>query len=243
MKTEWIYAGIGIVLLAGLGVGLVALDDSDPDSAASPSGPQSAEPPAGAIPQNQSQEFPGEYDTLGIVLGSEDAPLVIREFADYQCPACRSFFPSSQRIRDEYVEEGEVRFVFFDLPIRSQHPNAMAAAQAARCAGRQDAYWAMHDLLFEHQPEWSPEPDPVDRFGSYADTIGIDAEALETCVRDEETRGEVEASLAFAEALGVPSTPTVVVGNVPVVGVRPWPDLEELIEQSLAGDENGSDEG
>ena len=81
-----------------------------------------------------ADEFPAIVDQYGISVGSEDAPVVVREFADYQCPACARFAEASQRLKQEYVETGKVRFVYFDLPLR-QHQNAMPAAQAARANG------------------------------------------------------------------------------------------------------------
>jgi len=87
----------------------------------------------------QNRGFPDELDRLGVERGDPDAPLVVREFADYQCPACRSFYPTVKRLIDEYVDAGQVRFVFFDFPL-DMHEHAVPAAEAARCAGRQDAY-------------------------------------------------------------------------------------------------------
>ena len=77
--------------------------------------------------------FPSDLDDYGVSVGADDAPVVVREFADYQCPACARFSEASQRLKEEYVDTGKVRFVYFDLPLQ-QHQNAMPAAQAARCA-------------------------------------------------------------------------------------------------------------
>ena len=60
------------------------------------------------------------------------------------------------QIKEAYIETGLVRYVVKDFPLPS-HPNAAIAAEAARCAGAQGAYWAMHDLLFDLQKQWSPQ--------------------------------------------------------------------------------------
>ncbi len=122
-----------------------------------------------AAPDKTSDELPvaapdadaflAALDRYGISVGDANAPVVVREFADYQCPACGRFSDASQRLKEEYVESGQVRFVYFDLPLQ-QHKNAMPAAQAARCAGDQGAYWQMHDELYDMQTEWSGSGDP-----------------------------------------------------------------------------------
>jgi len=107
--------------------------------------------------------------------------------------------------------------------------------QAARCAERQDAYWAMHDALFERQSEWAAEQDPLPLFRRYASELGYDGEAVLACVRARETAVEVQRSLSFALALGVRSTPTLVVGDAARSGAVSWEELEALVEAELRG--------
>lgn len=232
----WFYGVMAVLGLAGAGlIGYTLAGDGGADRAAvSPagSGGSTAAPGDGSAEQGQ-QQFPARFDTLGVAKGAEDAPVVVREFADYQCPACRSFFPTAQKIDEEYVQNGQVRYVFFDFPVTSQHPNAMAAAQAARCAGDQDAYWAMHDALFENQREWSGRDDPLPAFRDYARGIGIDADRLVRCVESGTKREVVERNRQFAQALGVSSTPTIVVGNQGIRGAVPWDRIRPVIESKL----------
>ena len=91
--------------------------------------------PIDDLPQAEqgAAPFPAELDRFGVSLGDANAPVVVREFADYQCPGCASFAEVVQRLKKEYIEPGKVRLVYFDFPL-SQHRNAMPAAQAARCA-------------------------------------------------------------------------------------------------------------
>ena len=65
-----------------------------------------------------AEPFPSQLDQYGVSVGADDAPVVVREFADYQCPACGAFSEASKRLKQEYVEVGKVRFVYFDLPLR-----------------------------------------------------------------------------------------------------------------------------
>jgi protein-disulfide isomerase len=228
----WFYVGMAALAIVGAVLLILALRST-------PEGPEVATTagtpaPAGTPPASGNQPaFPSEFDTLGVVIGAADAPLVVREFADYQCPACGSFAPAAQQLREDYVESGQVRFVFFDFPITSAHPNALAAAQAARCAGKQGRYWEMHDALFQNQPEWSGAMDPIGNFASYAGEIGIDPDALRACVTSGETLPAVQRSASFATQLGVRSTPTVVVGDIGIEGALPYAEIRSLIEQQL----------
>ncbi|MDX1757825.1 MAG: thioredoxin domain-containing protein [Marinobacter sp.] len=179
-----------------------------------------------------AEPFPAELDRYGVSVGDEDAPVVVREFADYQCPACGRFFDASQRLKDEYVAAGKVRFVFFDLPLR-QHQNAMPAAMAARCAGDQDGYWSMHDALFANQGEWSGTSAPVDMFSRYAVEQGLDERRFRRCMTTELHREAIDSSVQVARQLRVMSTPTVLVDNIQLT--RPgWGQLSAVVERELA---------
>ena len=90
--------------------------------------PTSDELPTAAA---NADPFPSQVDQYGVAVGESDAPVVVREFADYQCPACQNFSDASRKLREQYVASGQVRFVYFDLPLQ-QHENAVPAAMAAR---------------------------------------------------------------------------------------------------------------
>ncbi|MBI4539397.1 MAG: thioredoxin domain-containing protein [Gemmatimonadetes bacterium] len=158
----------------------------------------------------------------------------MREFADYQCPACGEFSHAMKALREEYVSRGQVRFVFFDIPLTTVHPNAVHAAEAARCAGQQERYWAMHDELFENQPEWSSEADPLELFARYAQRIGADAAEFRRCMASDRTLAAVQRSAAMAAQIGVRSTPTFLVDNAAFAGSVPYDQVRQLVEERLA---------
>src|SRR5690554_7443356 len=82
-----------------------------------PPAPTSDELPVAAA---NAEPFPAFLDQYGTSVGPENAKVVVREFADYQCPACARFAEASQRLKKEYVDTGKVRLVYFDLPLRSE---------------------------------------------------------------------------------------------------------------------------
>lgn len=178
--------------------------------------------------------FPAELDRYGVSLGQADAAVVVREFADFQCPACARFAELSPRLKQEYIDSGKVRLVYFDFPL-PQHANAVPAARAARCAGDQDAYWPMHALLFQRQSRWSESAEPVPLFAGYARELGLDRGEFERCLSGDRHRAAVEGSLQAARQLRVVSTPTVYVDNVQLT--RPgWYQLAGVIERQLKGE-------
>ncbi|WP_166253763.1 DsbA family protein [Marinobacter salicampi] len=176
--------------------------------------------------------FPADLDRYGVSIGEPDAPVVVREFADYQCPACARFAPAAEKLKEQFIDTGEVRLVFFDLPLQ-QHQNAMPAAQAARCASDQGEYWAMHKQLFDAQSEWSKSGSPVDVFARYAGDLGLDERRFRRCLNTELHRDAVEQSRRVAMQLRVTSTPTVLVDNIPLTSPG-WGQLSAVVERELA---------
>lgn len=103
-------------------------------------------------------------------LGSSDAPINVIEYSDYGCPYCSEWagfdaiprFPADSsnwfdKMKSDFVDTGQARFIYKDYPVENLHPNAPDAHKAANCVLEQDkdAYWDFHDKLFENQDQWS----------------------------------------------------------------------------------------
>jgi protein-disulfide isomerase len=173
-------------------------------------------------------------DQYGVPVGDDKAPVVVREFADFQCPACGGFEPVLEQMRKEYVDTGKVRFVFFDFPLEDLHKNSVVAAQVARCARDQNHYWQMHDMLYAKQAEWGDSKDPMDHFLNYGTALGLDNGRMMGCIRTGATHQEVVRSEAYGDALGLHATPTFAVNGQAVVGGASYQDLKALIDAELA---------
>jgi protein-disulfide isomerase len=83
------------------------------------------------------------------VIGPEDAPVTLVEYADYQCPYCAGAEATLDRVRRELADT--LRFVFRNFPLIQAHPYALQATAAAESAGLQGKFWEMHDELFKNQ--------------------------------------------------------------------------------------------
>jgi protein-disulfide isomerase len=82
-------------------------------------------------------------------LGPDRAPVVVVEYGDFECPSCKNAATAVKMLLGNFPEE--VRFIFRHFPLELPHPHALAAAEAAECAGEQGKFWQMHDLLFANQ--------------------------------------------------------------------------------------------
>lgn len=163
--------------------------------------------------------------------GSPKAPVTVYEMSDFQCPYCRQFaletFPQLER---DYIKTGKVRWVFINFPLTSVHPHASAAAELALCAGKQQAFWRMHDLLFVHQESWAPLKEAGPFFVSLADSARLSKPALVTCLESPDTRNSVRADAEGAARSGATSTPTFYIEGGLLEGAQPLPVFRQVLD-------------
>lgn len=163
--------------------------------------------------------------------GDPDAPVVIVEYSDFACPFCKRFKDETvAHIERDYVEEGKVLLLFKDFPV----VGGDRAAEAAHCAGDQDAYWEYHETLFENQTadrsRWS---DPEVHRG-YADNLGLNSDDLVDCFEERRYRDKVMSSAQEAQALGGEGTPYILINERKVSGAQPYDIVRRMIDIELA---------
>jgi protein-disulfide isomerase len=163
--------------------------------------------------------------------GRPDAPVVMYEMSDFQCPYCRDFtletMPSLER---EYIRSGKVRLIFINFPLTGVHPHAMAAAEVAMCAALQGKFWPVHDRLFQRQPQWAERQDPGPYLLTLADSAGVDHARLIACVVRRVTRPAIEADAAAARRAGARSTPTFYIEGGLIEGAAPLAVFREALD-------------
>jgi protein-disulfide isomerase len=135
------------------------------------------------------------------VYGAADAPTIVVEYGDFECPYCGAAAPVLRRLIES--SDGQVKLVFRHFPLFTKHPFALTAALAAEASG--DLFWAMHDLLFANQSRL----DDV-ALASYARRAGADP-ALVVGEAAQRFRPAIEADYATGAAAGVRHTPTLFV--------------------------------
>jgi Na+/H+ antiporter NhaA len=135
------------------------------------------------------------------VRGSEDAPVTLVEYGDYECPYCGQAEVVIRGLLDSFGTD--LRYVWRQLPLNDVHPNAQMAAEAAEAAGAQGAFWEMHDKLLAHQDALTP-PD----LGRYAEEMDLDVERFWDELGRREHAARVADDVASADASGVAGTPT-----------------------------------
>lgn len=195
------------------------------------------QPPAQPTPTPQptpaplTQDIPLE-DAAG-VKGDPNAPVTIVEYSDYQCPFCQRHFAQTIPELQKYIDAGQVKYVFKDFPLTQIHPQAPKAAQAARCAGEQEAYWQMHDKLFQTQQEWSGQADAPERFKRYAGELGLDEAAFGACLDSGKFQAIIDANQQEGIGFGVRGTPGFFINRVPLFGAYPFQQFQAIIESEL----------
>ena len=189
------------------------------------------EPQATATPTG-----PVEVDTSGAFsIGAADAPVVMIEFTDFQCPYCsRHFAETFPQIVTDYVDSGQVRYVFMDFPLTSIHPQAPLAAEAARCAGDQDAYLEMHRALFERQGDWSGRDDAGEVFVGLAGELGLDEATFRQCLESGRHTAAVQTDLDQGIGLGINGTPAFFLNGNFISGAQPFSVFQGAIDSLLA---------
>ncbi|MFA5162413.1 MAG: thioredoxin domain-containing protein [Elusimicrobiales bacterium] len=151
------------------------------------------------------------------VKGPLDAPIVIDEYTDLQCPACRVGNEEMNRLFSAYGRHIRLTFRHSPLP---EHKWAVAAAGAAECAGWQNKFFQYADMLYQNQDEWSKSADEPAQFDAYAVSLGINRDVFSLCMRDPSVRQAVEAEARYAAEHGIDVTPTFIVNGKPVRGAR-----------------------
>lgn len=127
--------------------------------------------------------------------------------------------------------EGQVQLVYHPFVLNS---TSEVATQTALCAGEQDKFWEFHHLLYARQASWRRLSSPLSRLLDLAQQIGLDTDALKTCVRSGRMKPLIEADKAYGRSLSVRSTPTLFVNDHRIVGAQSEADLVRIIRRELA---------
>ena len=171
------------------------------------------------------------------ILGDPNAEIFIVEYSDFECPFCKSFHITLQRIMDEYGQSGEVAWVYRHFPV---HQKAGIEAQGAECAGKlggNEGFWNYVNTLFE-RTELNDQTD-LSILPEIAGEIGLNVSEFEACLESGEFDSKIIAQAQNAVATGGEGTPWSIVvtrdGDMyPVNGAQPYPAMKQLIDGILS---------
>ena len=171
--------------------------------------------------------FRAEIVTAGAYAkGPANAPIQLVEFSDFHCPFCKRVEPTIAEVLKKY--DGKIRFVYKDFPLDSLHPQARAAAEAARCAGEQGKYWEFHGKVYAGAPDASAAT-----MQAYAKDVGLDAATFETCRSSRKYQAQVQADAAEGTKLGVSGTPGFFINGRFLSGAQPLEAFSKIIDEEL----------
>ncbi|WP_424831673.1 DsbA family protein [Ruegeria sp.] len=182
----------------------------------------------------EAQEADLDTSTIvEMVLGAEDAPVEIIEYASYTCPHCANFHNGPyKQLKEDFIDTGKVRFTYREVYFDRY---GLWASMVARCAGP-DKFFGITDLIYDGQSEWTKAGGPaeiVDELRKIGRLAGIDNDQLEACLQD---GNRAQTLVAWyqenAERDGIQSTPSFIVNGKPVSN-QSYADFKALIEAEL----------
>lgn len=151
--------------------------------------------------------------------GAEDAKVVIVEFADFECPACKNAALTLKQLKEQHADK--IQVVFKNYPLdqncnpamqRPLHDFACDAARLARCAGRIGKFWEMHDKIYENQAKLSRQ-----NLTTWAKELGLSDADIQSCRDSKDILAKIQDDISLGSKLGVDSTPTVFVNGRKVI--------------------------
>ena len=189
-------------------------------------------PPRAAPPSQPAPTVKVDMNALeddDAIKGDPNAPVTIVEFSDFECAFCARFYQQTlNQIDEQYIKTGKVKLVYRDFPL-GFHAQAQKAAEAAECAGEQDMFYEMHDLLFERGVTGG-----VASFKQYAAEIELNTEEFDQCLDSGSMAAEVKKDMADGQAAGITGTPGFFVNGEKIVGAQPFAAFQPVIEAALA---------
>lgn len=157
--------------------------------------------------------------------GRKNAPLVLVEYGDYECPHCGRAHPIVKQVQQALGDE--LMIVFRNFPLAEIHSHAMRAACAAEAAGLQGQFWQMHDLLFENQDRLDDAS-----LSAYGASLDLDMDKFIEDANSEAVLARIAADIESGARSGVNGTPTFFANGVRVDGAWDYDGLLFALRQT-----------
>ncbi len=161
------------------------------------------------------------------VLGPDDAPVTIIEYASFTCPHCANFHTQTMpALKERFIDTGQVRFVFRDFPLNEP---ALRAGMMARCVPEAQ-YFNVIDLVFSTLDQWASGPNWMQSLSRIGRMAGLSQEAFDACMADQQLETNIIALRAEgAEKFDIQATPSFVINGKTLSGGRSIEEFAEII--------------
>jgi protein-disulfide isomerase len=213
---------ISIVVVAVVLVGLFLLTQQPAEAPI----PAEAVARYEGIPQSTTDDgFP--------VLGNDDAPVKVLEYASFDCTHCREFHDSAMSGLVQRVRNGEVQFTYVPLSGTGSITNGLGAARTAICAGQQGKFWEFHDALFSWQGLYANTAFSDQRLKTGLTNAGIDRGQWDQCMASSTPQTIMDSALRASQLQNITGTPSLVVNGTMLPAVDAA-SLNAAIDQALA---------
>jgi len=164
------------------------------------------------------------------IQGSIEAPVVLIEYSDFQCPYCSLIYPTLRSIVDS--SGGQIAWVMRHNPLSGIHPQATPSANASECIAEQlgnDGFWEFADRVFADQGAMNPQ-----FYRLIAQNLGANTAAYDSCIANKKYQSTIDAQAREAQDSGGNGTPfTIVFGKgrqIPISGALPKAQFEAVIK-------------
>lgn len=158
--------------------------------------------------------------------GPNDAPIIIIEYSDFECPFCKQGFGIMKDVFNVYSGKVKMAYKQFPLPL---HKNARNAANASLCANEQGKFWEIHDLMFANQNKLS-----FNDLKKYAAQSKVDIKKFNSCLDAKKYDSIIDADMAEGASFGISGTPAFFVNGIFVNGAEPLEEFKKIIDAELA---------
>lgn len=200
--------------------------------AAAPSSDDEAEFDAVDTLPNIARRIQGDPTAVGAI----DAPVVMVEYSEFQCPYCRKFAEDIAPELQGYIDDGTLRIEWRDFPLIGEE--STLASLGAHAAANQDAFWEFHDAVFANQPPQNSGQITEEWLIGIAESIGLENEQFRADLAAPATAAAVEENKQEAFDILATSTPLFFVNKIPIVGAQPVETFVDVIE--FAAEEAGA---
>lgn len=165
--------------------------------------------------------------------GAEDAPVVVLEYSDFQCPYCKQFAEGPARqLKEEYADQGQVRFVYRHFAFIG--PESTWAAEASECANEQGRFWDYHDKVFEEQDGENQGAFSKENLKRFAAELGLDTAQFDECFDSGRYESTVRDEVNEAQRRRINSTPSILVNGQLIQNGSSYQGLQTAVEAALA---------